>query len=345
MPANSLLRRIAKRVLFPLLGGSVYSRVQARVKARDIRRGSWFEDEIELLSLALAPGETALDVGANFGLYSYHLSRAVGPSGRVYAFEPIRFTADTLERVIGILGLANVEVFRLACGEAVGSAAFVLPAQPSGDHRGSGPPGAGFRRCPRPPGTVRDRPPGRCNSGFRRRVSHQGGCGGRRTRRPPGGSENPRGKPPPRDLRGESGVSGPVWSSRRGSGPIHEGARVRHLSIPGGRLETGVPGTQPQLCLRASGPDRQDEGFDGSRDLDSAGELGPKERVARIAPMRYNSSLIRALARCGEQQDLIQPSEVAPHINPLLPFLLFGSETYGRAVQATSVRSRRRTIE
>jgi FkbM family methyltransferase len=43
------------------------------------------------------PGETWLDVGANCGYTSLALSRAVGPDGRVFAFEPVLATAACLE--------------------------------------------------------------------------------------------------------------------------------------------------------------------------------------------------------------------------------------------------------
>ncbi len=44
------------------------------------------------------PGETWLDVGANCGYTSLALSRRVGRSGRVFAFEPALATAACLER-------------------------------------------------------------------------------------------------------------------------------------------------------------------------------------------------------------------------------------------------------
>jgi FkbM family methyltransferase len=43
------------------------------------------------------PGETWLDVGANCGYTSLALSRAVGPKGRVFAFEPALAAAACLE--------------------------------------------------------------------------------------------------------------------------------------------------------------------------------------------------------------------------------------------------------
>ncbi len=44
--------------------------------------------EIEYLLRQLKPGDTAVDIGAHKGAYSYWMLRAVGKSGRVFAFEP-----------------------------------------------------------------------------------------------------------------------------------------------------------------------------------------------------------------------------------------------------------------
>jgi FkbM family methyltransferase len=132
LAANSALRRALKRVLFPLLPERVYALVQAAVMARDIRSGTLHEPELALLALAVQQGETALDIGANFGLYSYHLSRAVGPSGKVYAFEPIPFTCSVFRTVSRLLGFRNVELIPRGCAERTGTVAFRVPIQDSG---------------------------------------------------------------------------------------------------------------------------------------------------------------------------------------------------------------------
>src|SRR5262245_35964871 len=95
MAGNTLPRRVAKRLLAPLLNESTYAALQAVAMSWDIRRKAWWEPELELLPKLVERGDTVLDIGANFGLYAYYLSRAVGPSGRVYCFEPIPFTART----------------------------------------------------------------------------------------------------------------------------------------------------------------------------------------------------------------------------------------------------------
>jgi FkbM family methyltransferase len=54
-----------------------------------------------LYSLLVRPGDTAFDVGANFGWYTTLFAKLVGAAGRVHAFEPVppilRLTRDALE--------------------------------------------------------------------------------------------------------------------------------------------------------------------------------------------------------------------------------------------------------
>jgi FkbM family methyltransferase len=132
MPANSALRRVIKKVLHGFLGDSSYKYFQAISKAKDIRNGSWSEPELDLIPFAVQPGETALDLGANFGLYCYHLAKVLGRSGRVYAFEPVPFTFETLRLVAKILGFRNVTLFEKGCAEEAGRISFEVPVQTSG---------------------------------------------------------------------------------------------------------------------------------------------------------------------------------------------------------------------
>nr|QDP27049.1 FkbM family methyltransferase [Bradyrhizobium cosmicum] len=69
-----------------------------------------------LLSLQLT-GATVLDVGANKGIYSYWLAKAVGPDGRVLAIEPQPEMAEYIhQRHLG----PNVEIVNLALSDADG---------------------------------------------------------------------------------------------------------------------------------------------------------------------------------------------------------------------------------
>src|SRR2546423_7624118 len=110
MPANSAARRLIKRVLAPLLNETTYGWAHAASIARDIRARRYTEPEMALVPMALRPGDTALDLGANLGMYLPALSQAVERSGKVYAFEPIPYTVATLAKVVKLLRLRNVEV-------------------------------------------------------------------------------------------------------------------------------------------------------------------------------------------------------------------------------------------
>lgn len=132
MGANSVLRKAAKRIFHPLLNERSYRYLQGLAMARDIRRGSWSEPELDLIPCAVSEGDAVLDIGANYGLYVYHLSRAVGAAGKVFAFEPVPFTHATLQLVSKLLRLKNVELFAKGCSDGDGRIPFQVPVQSSG---------------------------------------------------------------------------------------------------------------------------------------------------------------------------------------------------------------------
>ena len=68
-----------------------------------------------------SPGMVALDVGADIGYYTLQLSRLVGPTGQVVAFEPIPKARERLEHNIAANGLLNIIVSELALGNQNGT--------------------------------------------------------------------------------------------------------------------------------------------------------------------------------------------------------------------------------
>jgi FkbM family methyltransferase len=56
-------------------------------------------------------------VGAHIGLYTMPMSRAVGPGGAVYAFEPARGNLRHLRRHLKYNSLRNVEILPFVVGE------------------------------------------------------------------------------------------------------------------------------------------------------------------------------------------------------------------------------------
>ena len=148
-----------KRPLARFQWTPAYRWVQAAALAWDIRTGAWSEPELDLIAPAVKPGESALDIGANFGLWSYHLARATGPTGGVVAFEPVPSTYRGLRLVAKLLRFSSVEMLPLGCGEQRARLRFVAPSQDSGavsaglvhlaGRRGDGgEPSAGERRSP-----------------------------------------------------------------------------------------------------------------------------------------------------------------------------------------------------
>ena len=71
----------------------------------------------------MLPGQTVYDVGANMGFVSLSLSKQVGPTGTVFAFEPVPQNLALLHANVEANHISNIRIFDYAasnqCGEAV----------------------------------------------------------------------------------------------------------------------------------------------------------------------------------------------------------------------------------
>jgi FkbM family methyltransferase len=70
------------------------------------------------------PGSVVFDLGANVGLVTYALSQAVGPAGRVVAFEPDPTSLEYLRRNTNRHELVNVEIVEAAIADTRGTLSF-----------------------------------------------------------------------------------------------------------------------------------------------------------------------------------------------------------------------------
>jgi FkbM family methyltransferase len=70
----------------------------------------------------VAAGDTVYDVGANIGYVSLSLSKQVGPTGRVIAFEPVPRNTDLLRANIRDNKINNVSVYDAAASNTRGEA-------------------------------------------------------------------------------------------------------------------------------------------------------------------------------------------------------------------------------
>src|SRR5262245_33079559 len=120
---NSSLRGLAYRLL------PAWTR-RVLMKAYYLRRVSLAtpgEPEAVWVQSVVEPVDLALDIGANVGWYTVLLSRLVGPTGSVHAFEPVPATAEILAHVVRGLHLQNVRVHACAVADFEGSAAMEVP--------------------------------------------------------------------------------------------------------------------------------------------------------------------------------------------------------------------------
>jgi len=96
----------------------------------NILRGQYEQDEIRFVRGLLKRGDCAIDVGGHIGFFTMQMADAVGPEGRVYAFEPLDANADLLERSIAENGYGDrVRFQRAAAGAASGTATLTFPVE------------------------------------------------------------------------------------------------------------------------------------------------------------------------------------------------------------------------
>jgi FkbM family methyltransferase len=131
-PRETAWRDVAKRLFWRLLPRPAYQRLLAYSKARDFNTGRFREPELDLVESLVRPGESAVDIGANHGMWTLALSRVVGEDGRVFSFEPVPFTFGVLKIVARRGGLANVTLINKGCSDRVATMRMTVPLQRSG---------------------------------------------------------------------------------------------------------------------------------------------------------------------------------------------------------------------
>lgn len=77
-------------------------------------------------------GQVVFDVGANLGIYSYWMHKAVRHEGRVVAFEPQPELARHLRELKDAFGLANLEIVNKGLSSSVARKQFYRPEPGSG---------------------------------------------------------------------------------------------------------------------------------------------------------------------------------------------------------------------
>lgn len=76
--------------------------------------------ETRMFKSMIKPGMTILNLGANVGYYTLVSAKLVGPTGRVFAFEPFPEAFNLLERNIDRNGFSNVTLVNKAVSDSIG---------------------------------------------------------------------------------------------------------------------------------------------------------------------------------------------------------------------------------
>ncbi len=135
---SAVTRRVASR----LLTTGVYSYrdpwghlVEADVSDYLERAGFLGAHSPELLrglDRVAGPGDWVIDVGANVGLVTSRLCALVGPTGSVWAVEPLPRNVERLERLRSVNDLRQLTVVPLALSSETGTARLRIPVRGGG---------------------------------------------------------------------------------------------------------------------------------------------------------------------------------------------------------------------
>lgn len=120
---------------YPQLRVVVHAKFDRFISTQIAETGEWEPFETEIVARLLGQGDMFVDIGANIGWYSIIAASIVGPTGKVYAFEPERENFALAAQNIALNGLTNVILEPVAISDRAGRAALFLSPDNLGDHR------------------------------------------------------------------------------------------------------------------------------------------------------------------------------------------------------------------
>lgn len=85
-------------------------------------QNDWFEEEIIFVRHFIKPGMRVIDIGANYGLYTLTISKILGDSGIIWAFEPTDATATCLKASISNNNFNNIKLIQSGLSDRIGEA-------------------------------------------------------------------------------------------------------------------------------------------------------------------------------------------------------------------------------
>jgi FkbM family methyltransferase len=99
--------------------------------------GAWEPEVTRTLTSTVKQGMTVIDIGAHIGYYTLLLAKCVGPSGRVFSFEPHPGNFDLLRENVQLNKLVQVQVLNQAVFSRAGEITISIPDEQPNSGNGS----------------------------------------------------------------------------------------------------------------------------------------------------------------------------------------------------------------
>lgn len=130
--------KLIRIILFKILGLKTYLRLVSKIYIIYIKAGFGKKKYPELfyLKTIIKSGYTCLDIGANLGYYSAFLSKFAGPSGKVYAVEPVPLFAEIWKKNTKNRNSSKLHLFNCALGESSTTVEMGMPVIDGVVHHG-----------------------------------------------------------------------------------------------------------------------------------------------------------------------------------------------------------------
>lgn len=117
-----------------LNGNRMYLAPSGSYPPLDMAMARYEPGTTRLFQETIKPGMVVVDIGAHVGYYTLLAAKQVGPTGKVYAFEPEQDNHALLLKNIRMNGYNNVVAARMALSDRAGTSTLYLTGLDSGRH-------------------------------------------------------------------------------------------------------------------------------------------------------------------------------------------------------------------
>ncbi len=97
-------------------------------------RGYYEKNVIDAMKKIVKPGFVAMDVGANIGTHTLIMAKAVGDTGKVFAFDPHLESAERLKENVNLNNFQNVEIAQIGLSNKKGTMTLFSYSDEMADH-------------------------------------------------------------------------------------------------------------------------------------------------------------------------------------------------------------------